>query len=130
MLSPWGRSILIAFLLINTIGLLTFTYYYAKYNRVIEQKLAAGPYANTSMVFGAPEVVMVGDELTTDEVVSYLREAGYGTKVNDRMGYYHLRPDAVEIFPGPDSYFDQEEPGVIKFSGGRISQIVSLRDNT
>ena len=39
-------------------------------------------------------------------------------------------PDGdIEIFPGPDSYFDQEA-GVIKFANGRISQIVSLRDNT
>ena len=33
------------------------------------------------------------------------------------------------VFPGPDSYFDQEA-GVIKFAGGRISQIVSLQDTT
>jgi Membrane carboxypeptidase/penicillin-binding protein len=35
----------------------------------------------------------------------------------------------VEIFPGPDSYFDQEE-GVLKLQGGKVKQIISLRDNT
>src|SRR6185437_11122564 len=30
---------------------------------------------------------------------------------------------------GPDSYFDQEA-GVIRFQAGKISQIVSLQDNT
>ena len=40
-----------------------------------------------------------------------------------------MRQDAVEIFPGPDSYFDQES-GVLRFSGGRVSQIISTRDNT
>ena len=34
-----------------------------------------------------------------------------------------------KIFPGRDSYFDQE-PGVIKFSDGKIRSIVSLQDNT
>ena len=40
-----------------------------------------------------------------------------------------LRPDAIEIFPQVESYFDQEA-GLIKFANGKISQIVSLRDNT
>ena len=68
-----------------------------------------------------PQVVMLGDQMSIDEVVQYLRGAGYGTKINDRMGWYNVRPDAVEIFPGPDSYFDQEE-GVIKFAGGKAGQ--------
>ena len=34
----------------------------------------------------------------------------------------------MEIFPGPDSYFNQE-PGVIRFAG-QIVRIISLSDNT
>jgi penicillin-binding protein 1B len=128
-LSPWGRALLIAFVVINSVGLLAFTWYYAKYSRLIESKLSAGPFINTSRVFAAPQVVMVGDQLTTEEVVEYLRDAGYGTKVSNRIGWYNLRPDAIEIYPGPDSYFDQEE-GVIKLASGKVSQIISLRDNT
>ena len=45
------------------------------------------------------------------------------------MGYYQLHPNSIEIFPQTDSYFDQE-PGVIRFADGKISQIVSLQDNT
>jgi penicillin-binding protein 1B len=128
-LSPWGRALLIGFIVINVALLLTFTYFYAKYARLIEEKLSAGPFANTSMVFGAPDVVMVGDQLSIDEVVSYLRQAGYGTKVTARMGWYQVRADGIEIFPGPDSYFDQEE-GVIKIQKDRVTRIISLRDNT
>src|SRR5262249_52959396 len=36
---------------------------------------------------------------------------------------------SIQIFPGPDSYFDQEA-AIIRFSGGRVSQITSLQDNT
>ena len=81
------------------------------------------------MLFAAPQVVMLGDQMNIDEVVQYLRGAGYGTRINDRMGWYNVRPDAVEIFPGPDSYFDQEE-GVLKFAGGKVAKIISLRDNS
>src|SRR5262249_40032446 len=48
-----------------------------------------------------------------------------------RMGWYHLRSDgAVEIFPGPDSYFRQDDGGVIKVSHRRVTQIISLSDNS
>ncbi len=128
-LNPWGRAFLIVFLAINTSLLLVFTYYYIQYARMIEQKLAAGPFANTSMLFAAPQVVMVGDEATPDDVVGQLRRSGYGETRGNRMGWYNVRPDAVEIYPGPDSYFDQEE-GVLKFKGKKVSQIISLRDNS
>ena len=45
------------------------------------------------------------------------------------MGWYNLRPDAIEIFPGPDSFFDDEE-AVVKIKKDKIAQIISLRDNT
>ncbi|HUS08760.1 MAG TPA: PBP1A family penicillin-binding protein [Bryobacteraceae bacterium] len=128
-LHPWGRAFLIAFLAVNTIALVTFTFYYVKYSRLIEEKLLAGPFANTSMLFAAPQVVMIGDQLTVQDVVAQLRKSGYGEARSSRMGWYNVRPDAIEIFPGPDSYFDQEE-GVLKLQGGKVKQIISLRDNT
>lgn len=118
---------LVTFCLVVGLGL--FAYFYLHYARLIEDKLSAGPFANTSMLFSAPKPVMLGEELGAEEIVAQLRRSGYGESRNNRMGWYNLRPDAVEIFPGPDSYFDREE-GVIKFEEGRVSQIISLRDNT
>ena len=43
LLSPWGRAVIIAFLVIGLTGLLTFTLYYNRYSSLIEQKLAPGP---------------------------------------------------------------------------------------
>lgn len=129
-LNPWGRAFVIIFLVLNTIGLITFTFYYSKYAKLIEQKLVSGPFTNTSMLFAAPQVVMVGDQVAPGDVASALRRSGYAdSRGNTRMGWYNLRPDAIEIFPGPDSYFDQEE-AVVKLKAGKISQIISLRDNT
>ena len=39
-----------------------------------------------------------------------------------------MRPDAIEINPGPDAY--DTEGAVIKIHGGHITQIISLRDQT
>src|SRR5215471_12967511 len=128
-LGPIGRTLIIlASVLI--IGLLaTFTYFYAKYASVIDEKLRAGVFANSARIFAAPQSISVGDASTPAEIAAELRRSGYTESRDNAVGYYQLRPNAIEVFPRADSYFDQE-PGVIKFKGGRISQIVSLQDNT
>lgn len=128
-LGPVGRFLLAATALVLILGLGVFTYYYSRYSRLIDQKLRVGPFANTSKIFAAPRLVAVGDAMNIGDVVAELRRSGYSESRGNEIGYYHLRPDAIEVFPGPDSYFDQEA-GVIKFAGGKISGIVSLRDNT
>jgi penicillin-binding protein 1B len=129
LMGPFGKVILVAFVLLVTSGVLGFTYFYVKYSRLIDQKLSAGPFANTSKIYAAPKVIGVGDPLSAAEIVLELRRAGYSEARGNPMGWFNVRPDAIEIFPGPESYF-RDEPGVIKFSAGRISKIISLQDNT
>jgi penicillin-binding protein 1B len=130
LLSPAGRIAIGVCAGLALVLLVTFTFYYVRYSRLIDRKLRQGPFQTTSMVFAAPRAVTVGDEITPAEIIAQLRDSGYGESSGNRMGWFHLRGDgAVEIFPGPDSYFD-DEAGVIKFSGGRVSEIISLRDNT
>ena len=110
-------------------GLLAFAFIYIKYARMLEEKLAGGPFPNTSLLFAAPKTVAVGDETTISEIVGQLRRSNYTEQQKNRMGYYYVKPKEVGIFPGPDSYFLQEA-GVIRFAGTQVSQIISLRDNT
>jgi penicillin-binding protein 1B len=126
---PLARVLVLLTLLGALAGISLFTYYYVKFSHLVDRKLRSGPFPSTSMIFAAPRAVTVGDALTPQEIVAQLRRSGYSDSRNSRMGWFHLREDAVEIFPGPDSYFD-EEPGVIKFQEGRVVEIISLRDNT
>ncbi|HXG34330.1 MAG TPA: PBP1A family penicillin-binding protein [Bryobacteraceae bacterium] len=129
LMHPVGKLFVVLALLCGAVGLGTFTYYYTKYARLIDEKLARGPYETTSMIFAAPKVVWLGEEITPEEIAAQLRRSGYTESSTNPLGWYHLRENAIEIFPGRDSYFDPE-PGVIKFAGGRVVEIVSLRDNT
>ena len=129
LLGPVGRFLIIGLALVIILGMGTFTYYYAKYSRLIDEKLRAGPFANTAKIFAAPESVAVGDLATPAAIAAELRRSGYNESRGNPIGYYLLQPNSIEVFPGPESYFDQEA-GVVKFAGGRISQIVSLQDNT
>ena len=50
---PAVKAILAVLVVTATIGLAVFAYFYLKYSKQIEDKLAAGPFANTSMLFAA-----------------------------------------------------------------------------
>ena len=126
--SPWGRAFLIAFAITVSTGLGVFTYYYQKYARVTEEKLKAGPFANTSLLYAAPRPVAVGEEAQISDISDYLRRAGYTESSNNRLGWFHARPGAIEINPGPEAY--DSEGAVIKIERGKVAQIISLRDQT
>jgi penicillin-binding protein 1B len=128
-LHPVGKILLVLLVLGFTTGLAVFTFYYVKYSRLIEAKLAAGPFANTSLLFAAPRTVDVGDVADPQEIASDLRRSGYTESSSNRMGYFTLKPDEIDVYPGPDSYFKRDE-GVIKFNGRKVKQIISLADNT
>jgi penicillin-binding protein 1B len=104
-----------------------FTYYYVKYSHLIDEKLKT-PFTDTSKIYAESKSVSVGDKLTEAELVDRLRRAGFSESSANRIGWYHLRPSAVEIIPGPDA--TQAESGVIKFAGGKVAAIVSTQDRT
>jgi penicillin-binding protein 1B len=128
-LGRFGRVLLLTFAIVAILGAGTFTYFYAKYARVFDEKLKGGLFANAAKIFAAPESVSVGDAATPVEIAARLRRSGYTEATSNRMGYYEIRPDSIEVYPGIDSYFDQE-PGVIKFADGKIRSVLSLQDHT
>src|SRR5581483_11320895 len=103
---------------------------YAKYARLTDEKLAQGPFPNSSLLYAAPQLVGVGDKGTPLQFAAKLRESGYveDARTNPR-GWYHLRPEALEIFPASGAYAGAE-PGVLRFEDGKISSIIGLSDNT
>jgi penicillin-binding protein 1B len=128
-LSPLGRGLLIGSAVAIILVFGVFTYFYLSYAPLIDKKLREGPIANTAKIFAAPEAVSVGEASSPETVAADLRRSGYTESRSNPTGYYQLYPNAIEVYPGADSYFDQEA-GLIRFAGGKISQIVSLQDNT
>jgi penicillin-binding protein 1B len=129
LLHPAGKIILAiaTVAILSSIGV--FTYYWVHYSRLTDQKLKEGPFAETAQVLATPEPVSVGDSLSADELVNSLRRRGYTEARSNRMGWYHVRADGVEVFPGVDAY-TTSEPGVIFIEKGLVTRIVSNRDNT
>ena len=127
-LSRWGKAFVILSVLGLTAAVGVFTYYYVKYARIIEDKLAAGLIPKASLLYASPRPVIVGEDAQLAEIATYLRRCGYTESNSSRAGWYHLRPDAIEINPGPDSY--DAEGATVKVDHNKIVQIISLRDHT
>jgi penicillin-binding protein 1B len=128
-LGPVGRALLAGFAILVILSMAVFGGFYVKYSHLIDEKLKAGPFAATAKIFASPESVAVGDTRSAMSIGEVLRRSGYTESRSNPIGSFQIRANSIEIFPGPDSYFDQE-PGVIRFVGNRISQIISLADNT
>ncbi len=102
-----------------------FLAYYTKYARLIDRQLAAGPFANTSNIYAAPEVIVPGDRFTIEALAAELKRSGYGASSAGRAGTFRVTRNALEIDPGPGAYLSPEGARV-EFAKDRISRIVSL----
>lgn len=128
--TPLGKFIAFGIAATLAIVLVVLWFFYAKYARLTDEKLTEGPFPNSSLLYAAPEALGVGDPGTPLQFAARLRDSGYGEDARgNALGWYHLRPDAIEVFPGSESYA-ASEPGVIRFKGGKISSVISLSDNT
>ncbi|HYA17785.1 MAG TPA: PBP1A family penicillin-binding protein [Bryobacteraceae bacterium] len=128
-LHPAGKTLLALAALALLAGIGIFVYYYNVYAKMIDARLRGGPYRTTAGIYASPGSVAVGDTLSPSELAATLRKAGYSENRSNPVGSYSVQADSVDIFPGVDSYFTQE-PATIKFRGGKISRVISLRDNT
>ena len=126
--TPFGKVIAALILIAVMAGGATFSHFYWKYAKVIDAKLARGPFNRTSKILAAPQAIYVGDEITPEEVLSVLRKAGYSESRHNRIGHFLHKQDSVEIYPGGMSYFRQE-PAVLYFDQSVVKRIVSLSDN-
>jgi penicillin-binding protein 1B len=97
------RGVLIVALACLLLGACVFGFYYFKYQRIVDDRLAAGPiFANVSQVYAAPREVRVGQHLTAAFIAQDLRRAGYNT--NPQLGTFQLNGNSIQIKPGPQSY--------------------------
>jgi penicillin-binding protein 1B len=128
--TPLYKFVLFGAIAVLAVVAIVISSYYAKYARLADEKLTQGPFPDSSLLYAAPEAVGIGDIGTPLHFAARLRESGYAEDARgNNSGWYHLRPDAIEIFPGPASHA-ASEPGVIRFKDGKISSVIALSDNT
>src|SRR5450432_3379876 len=114
---------LIALLGLLVIGASFFGYFYFKYQRVVDDRLASGPiFANVSQIYAAAKEVRTGQKLTADSIARELRQAGYNS--NPQLGTFQLTANEIRIKPGPQSYH-ATDGATINTAGGEVQSITA-----
>lgn len=122
---PWRTAAVLLLALI----LIPAALVYMKYFRLVSRTLKNGPFANTSNIYSAPRLLVPGEVITPEAIVTGLERAGYSKQESNPKGWFRVAPDSVEVHPGPQSYF-QANAARVKFNKGSISQLVSVGDGS
>ena len=120
---PVVRFALAAFAIIALVFVAFFSYFYVKYDRIIEARFKGPVFANAAKIYAAPETVSVGETVELKEIAAELRHAGYSEKSGESsMGSYQLSGSTLQIQPGPSSYHSPEA-ATVRIADGKISSI-------
>jgi penicillin-binding protein 1B len=122
---PLLRAALVAFLVIAVGATAFFSYFYIKYDRIIERRFRTPVFTNSAKLYALPQTVRDGEPIEASHIATELRRAGYSEKDGQsQFGSFHLVKDGIEITPGPESYHSPE-PARITIEDGKVTRIVS-----
>ncbi|MBV8052969.1 MAG: PBP1A family penicillin-binding protein [Acidobacteriaceae bacterium] len=119
---PVVRIALLLFVILG-IGISAwFSYYYIKYDRIIEQRFRGQVFSSSARIYARPKSVEVGEAATAREIAAQLQRAGYSSDASSALGTYRLVNGGIEIKPGAQSYHSPE-PATIRIQDGKVTSI-------
>ena len=101
------------------------SWYYFKYQRIVDERLKQPLFANTAKIFAAPREVRPGQKLSVRLIANELRDAGYspdGSAETSQLGTYSEGVQAITVRPGPQSFHSQDG-AVIHVGSGVVQSI-------
>jgi penicillin-binding protein 1B len=115
---------------------LTATYFWFEYSDIIDRKLLSGEiYTQNSGIYSAPKILKDGESLTPEELVAYLKSAGYIEKNNQAdasRSRYQASANQIDIDPGTAAIIDgaQAFPALsVKFrKDGKAVETITDKD--
>ena len=120
---PVLRFALAAFLLLTTLFVVAFSYFYVKYDRIIARRFQGPVFANAARIYATPRSITVGEKAEPKAIAAELRYAGYTDKEGQSpMGSYHLTANSIQVQPGPGSYHSPEA-ATIRIRDGHVESI-------
>ena len=122
---PIVRAALLIFVTLSILIVGFFSYFYVKYDRIIEKRFRGPVFSTSALIYAEPETVKIGEKFDAKQIAALLRHAGYSNNDGEsQLGTYHLQKDAIEITPGPQSYHSPDS-ATIHFSNGEVDSITS-----
>jgi penicillin-binding protein 1B len=102
-----------------------FTFYYYKYEGIVDARLKQPLFAETAKIYAAPREVRPGQKLGMQLITRELREAGYTTDDAAKaspLGTYTEKGESITVRPGPQSYHS-EDSATIHIGNGQVQSI-------
>ena len=122
---PVLRAGLVAFLILAVSFTVFFSYFYIKYDRIIERRFRTPVFSNSAKIYALPRTVRDGETIDAREIAAELRRAGYSDKDGQStFGTFRLLTDGIEITPGAESYHSPESAR-ITIQDGQVEKITS-----
>lgn len=119
---PVIRGAWLAFIVLSLGVCAWFSYFYVKYDRIIEQRFSGPVFSSSARIYALPQAVELGERIDAHEIAAQLQRAGYLLKGDAPMGSYRLLNGGIEIRPGPQSYHSPD-PATIHIENGTVSRI-------
>ena len=95
------RAAVVVFLLLAVSFTVVFSYFYIKYDRIIEKRFRTPVFANSAKIYALPRTVSDGEKITAKEIAAELRQAGYSEQEGaSKLGSFELVKGGIEITPG------------------------------
>ena len=118
--NPWTGVAILAMLLFGGIAL---AYFWVDYSDRIDRKLLSGEvFTPTAGIYSAPKKLSVGDSISLQELIDYLKTAGYvekNNKADQSRSRYSIQNGRLLIEPGLTGTINGERayvPLQVKFS--------------
>ncbi|WP_187148950.1 transglycosylase domain-containing protein [Candidatus Korobacter versatilis] len=112
-----------AFIVVCIVFFSVFTYYYVKYQRIVDRRMSGQIFAPSAKIYARPVELDVGDRASVSEIAADLRRSGYSDDAKGTdFGRFELRHGGIEIYPGPQSYHSSDS-ATIYIADGKVSRI-------
>jgi penicillin-binding protein 1B len=122
---PVLRAAFVAFLMVALSFIVAFSYFYIKYDQIIEKRFRSPVFANSAKIYALPRTVRDGEKIEAKEIAAELRRSGYADEDGEsKMGTFRLEKGGIDITPGEESYHSPE-PAHISISDGEVDHITS-----
>ncbi len=117
---------------------LTGTYFWFEYSDRIELLLQGEVFTNTAGIYSAPKTLRTGENITPEELITYLKSAGYVEKqarADASRSRYEFGENKLEVEPGTAAYIGGEKkfPALtvdFKKDGKQIEKITNDDEST
>ncbi len=120
---PLMRFALAAFALFSVLVLGVFSFFFIKYDRMIEERFRGPVFTTSARIFARARTVRPGDHVSAHDLAGLLSRAGYSERESDsQIGSYKLLSSGIQITPGAQSYH-APEAATIQIRDGVVDSI-------